>query len=654
MPRFPVGQLAVFCAATALALSPGIALAGAPAASEAAVHYCISGGGNLFTCATEQLARDIEGSFALDAIILERMARNYVANTVRDKGMAGPRVIEPGALSGFQLEAHVARQVGQEIIGELCGEPGSALGAPLPDLDCKSDFWTSFREGWSAHLEAVAFDHTRSPADANCQLESSLDTISRWKTQMAAERPPEPGSGIAALARAFRGRPGPATLSYPLWHSRHAYATRIAGTRSAMYRWTPGGNLRNPSEMLATPGVISAMFYSLVSDPRVQYNYRDREFYRPFLHTASSQAPETVFAPLHNAYAKVFRVLAASVSPGTVMENRPPAAVFISEYARMFPDEADAAFDAFLWATGGATVDPELASRYARLSLEETPRAREQYAEFLRSLRRLLISGERAPDEAVGPQLWLRSPIYRTGLCGYDLFQASPVPYAFDLNAADAGDLMTVPGMTPEIASAILSEREARVYFKTIQELAQVKGMSPEILNALQKAKSGMEASLEASGTGRLWPDAIGAVARSYVVMLGFRVLAGLIICCGVALVLRGLFMLLERRFFGGWEPPSWMDPEEGRAARLAGILLRVIATSAALAAMIFILPPWPRVQRFALGCATGSLAWMAGAFPEIVGVSALAGLSRRYMRFRVARSLVLMSLIAGAAFAVM
>ena len=55
-----------------------------------------------------------------------------------------------------------------------------------------------------------------------------------------------------------------------------------------------------------------------------------------------------------------------------------------------------------------------------------------------------------------------------------------------DLNTADTGSLVTLPGVGEKTAAAIIAYREANGGFKSVDELAQVKGIGEKKLAKLR------------------------------------------------------------------------------------------------------------------------------------------------------------------------
>ncbi|TJY43608.1 hypothetical protein E5161_06265 [Cohnella pontilimi] len=62
----------------------------------------------------------------------------------------------------------------------------------------------------------------------------------------------------------------------------------------------------------------------------------------------------------------------------------------------------------------------------------------------------------------------------------------SSAPQALDLNAATAADLDRLPGIGPAKAKLILAYRESHHGFGSVEELLQVKGIGPKLLDKIR------------------------------------------------------------------------------------------------------------------------------------------------------------------------
>ncbi|MGE5542169.1 MAG: ComEA family DNA-binding protein, partial [Bacillota bacterium] len=578
---------------------------------------------------------DFDMGFAYEAAVLRRLACNYLANrglldgTFKDPGdpalqrllsplmvdfsgtLEGPAVnshatgatdaavVATCGYAGHRLESTVSRQVGSLILDELCGWPRLTPSTTIPDLGEKTDFWTAFREGWVAHFQAVAFDESAFPVEARRQLEHGLQALRYWGMRMTAE-----GS-----------RPGAASLLFPIWHNRHRWAGAVEGTKSSRFAAASG----DPAGMLATPGVVSSIVYALVSDPRVQSTYREPSFYAMFSHPsvnagaastddrpggavpAFGGSPAQVFTPLENAYMKVFHVLAECVRPDPVLSRPSPVVTLISQYANAFPGEEEAAYDAFLWATGGAPLEPATAGRFLGAAPTAAPYEMEQRARFMETLRRGLLDGERRLDTGC-PQIWLMSDEGARALCFYDIFGAASAPCTFDLNTATTADLMRIKGVTPQMAADILAARASAGGFSTIHDLAQVRGVTPEVLNEVHSMKAAMDRAMKSGGPAGNAGMSLEPVALSYLTRIMWRILAAFAACLATTLMVDGLFRLAQNRCVGACSPPSWLDTPRNPWWRSLSAFVKGIWTVAALGFLFLLLPPVSPILRLAGG----------------------------------------------------
>jgi competence ComEA-like helix-hairpin-helix protein len=55
-----------------------------------------------------------------------------------------------------------------------------------------------------------------------------------------------------------------------------------------------------------------------------------------------------------------------------------------------------------------------------------------------------------------------------------------------NVNSATASELSSIPGLDPESASAIIDYREKNGRFTTVQDLAKVKGVTPDLLKKIE------------------------------------------------------------------------------------------------------------------------------------------------------------------------
>jgi hypothetical protein len=162
--------------------------------------------------------------------------------------------------------------------------------------------------------------------------------------------------------------------------------------------------------------------------------------------------------------------------------------------------------------------------------------ARQGQATYLAELQQRLLRGEARLDSALGPPLWLTNLDYQGGYGVFRYFPLHP-PFAFDLNAADAADLRSVPGVSAGLAGQIVAARERLGHFDGVDDLSRVEGMSPELLARFQDMRARLEAELDSPQPMEDNPSTISLIlmllAGSYALAAAFQV--------GRLLVLAGL-----------------------------------------------------------------------------------------------------------------
>ncbi|MFI5179201.1 MAG: hypothetical protein ACHQO8_11580, partial [Vicinamibacterales bacterium] len=93
------------------------------------------------------------------------------------------------------------------------------------------------------------------------------------------------------------------------------------------------------------------------------------------------------------------------------------------------------------------------------------------------------------------PEIWLANDRFQTGTTLFDQYRAVPRTHTFDLNAASLVDLMTVGGISRELAVDI----QADAPYASLEDAARVHGMTPAIMTRLRAMASAMTAVREAN-----------------------------------------------------------------------------------------------------------------------------------------------------------
>ena len=93
------------------------------------------------------------------------------------------------------------------------------------------------------------------------------------------------------------------------------------------------------------------------------------------------------------------------------------------------------------------------------------------------------------------PEIWLANDRFRTGTTIFDQYRAAPRTHTFDLNAASVVDLLSVGGVSMELASAI---RHGAPY-AALEDVGRVPGVTQDIIGELRGMQSAMAAVRQAN-----------------------------------------------------------------------------------------------------------------------------------------------------------
>lgn len=605
----------------------------------------------------QEATRLLEESYAREALVLHQYVKNYLARQAggdrtaaaeptyvllspgtgyaelgfwlqdahgelidkRTASYVGGLTIDAGYLGDFeQLFPH---ELGHVMLQELAGWQEVMVCAQIHQVTMMTDYVYAFNEGWAEHFQTVAVDRT-----ANPHLRSQ-----RAQPLLVGEQGP-----YARLARESKSGCTlcPARLSLVFWLGQRESHLRYAGVKSNLFARQPpipevllarsdqhdallyqaivppdgSDPIKNGSQMLASEGVTAALFYRLVNDPRLQHTYRQPAFYEQFLplgETANwaQTSPQELFTPMENVYLKLFHTIGRHVRLDADPLDQSPTIQMMQGYAADYPDEAEALYDAFLQITQGATVESNALQVVADWTAGRLTQA--EHRAYLEDLRRRLVAGQVELDSALGPQIWLRNPDVLVGIGVMDVYRSVPRPYHFNLNAATEADLRTVPGVGVDLARRIVKVREEQGSCNSIEELAGVAGMTPEILDHFRSMQRDMQAWLNAGLGDPEDGSALGTLLWS----LLSRVLLGLILTCAMAgLVLAGGTWLQAasakhlRLEVGSAKP----DHAQRRARKITGQIGRALGM-VVLPVTVFFL-----VQVLLLASGGGQVTWVA------------------------------------------
>lgn len=410
-----------------------------------------------------------QGGFARTGFYLD--GRPYAQTSYVDLRRARDLTNRFGATN--QIFPHELMHV---VVRDLAGPPPSAHDNQIHAVGVRTDRATAFSEGFAEHVQVLAVEAadaaaatSRLPADENIKAvtRAQLDAYRRAVTARWAIAPK-------------------ATTGFPLWFSANEQVLRYHAVRANLFArepqipgslrqrrlyhaylldnvlpGDPAGRAKRAARMVATEGVVSALFYRLVVSADLQHADRDDAFYRAFGVTRAD------VDPLDNVYLKLF---------AAIREGGYDSVAIVDAYVRMFPEERAAVQRA---------VDETLLG-------QPLPRAQ---------------------------PLWMLNDDFQTGTSLFDQRRNLPRSHTFDLNAASLIDLMSVPGVSEPLAGAI--ERAAP--FSSVEQLRSVAGVDAALVARFARMHDAYRARVD--GPARSGGLSLSAVLYPYLWRAGAIVL---------------------------------------------------------------------------------------------------------------------------------
>jgi hypothetical protein len=377
----------------------------------------------------------------------------------RDGGVTG----RPGAMD--KIFPHELLHI---IMFDLAGPAPEGHASQVHAIGVRTDLVTAFNEGFAEHGQIMAVD------DPDALLETRALAVDLAARARAYER-------MTEYRRALVSRWSVATrarMTFPLWFSNAEQVLRYHAVRENQFArdadvpddlfarpyslylaenvlpGEPHRAAKSVGRLLASEGVVSHLFYRLVTDPTVQAAAAPEATYARFGVDRGS------LAPVENAYLKVFTAIEA---------GKYDAAAVLAAYQRLYPQERDSV---------------EILVRQALLGQHP---------------------GNHTP-------IWLLNERFTTGTTLFDQYRRVPRPHTFDLNAASLADLAGVEGVDRALAASIL----ASAPFETLEAVSRVPGMTAAVHQRLRAMKAAMDAP-PPPGTSEEGTLSIQAILLPYV-----------------------------------------------------------------------------------------------------------------------------------------
>lgn len=334
------------------------------------------------------------------------------------------------------------------IVATLAGEMPETRATQVHAIGVRTDRVTAFNEGFAEHGQVMAVDDADAPPETKALAADrvterlAFDSFEAYRRAIAA-----PWS-IAQKAR----------MTFPVWFSQgeqvlryHAVRANLFAraepvppfllTRRDVYRaylfenvlpgrpWDPP---KTAARMAVTEGVVSTLFWRIVTDPSIQANRPPAELLARFGTDADA------VDGLDTAYLKVF---------AAIQQGGYDALAVVRAHRALFPADA-------------APLDT--------------------------ILKQVLLSQPLPPQQP--EELWLLNESFEAGTTLFDQFRGARMVQAFDLNAASFADLAAVPGVVYNLNVAI----QKAAPFARIEDLERVPGMTPEVFARFKQMREAM------------------------------------------------------------------------------------------------------------------------------------------------------------------
>ena len=195
-------------------------------------------------------------------------------------------------------------------------------------------------------------------------------------------------------------------------------------------------NIRNYVQMLSTEGVISS-FFTQFTQSEASEHFLDAPFYKPFLTDtiAIINSPKEVFTTTQNQFLKYFTVFHEHMTSDNTSGSE--FVDFMEGYLRAFPSE----------------------ERVLKNTFKE-------------------VTGLKYTND-LPPELWMLVKNHSHRILVPDPYGAFKIPfYTFNLNSAEAEDLLTLKGLKKEDAQRIIEYRRKNGFFNSLDQIKEIEGIS--------------------------------------------------------------------------------------------------------------------------------------------------------------------------------
>ena len=392
-------------------------------------------------------------------------------------------VDESGVEDGT-LEEIFPHELAHLILRSFFGERFTGPSVKMHQSMSVTDYQTAFDEGYAEHFQPLVRDNTRNPhLQALTRGVGTVDRDLFWLSRVDQQLRTD---GIKRNLFVHRK-----SIPASAVDGGDPYLVFIDSETSPDFL---NDELKSGQEMMASEGVISTLFYRMVNDDRLRSDYRDASFYQSFFPGGLPLDIRTAVTPYENANLKLFAAMRQVALRASL--DAPPVIAIVDQYAKLFPNEAEAIYDDFLSTTYGATASQktvtafEKALKSGRRGDVQDFRADSRAAFATLSSSKKLVESTLPLGANVGPELWLLNSDFKIAGAYWQKDRTQPV--TINLNNATEAELMTISDINLSLAIRIVAERRKRGFFESVDDLQPIRGISPGLLERLRRMVAGM------------------------------------------------------------------------------------------------------------------------------------------------------------------
>ena len=376
------------------------------------------------------------------------------------------------SLDDGELEKIFGHEYSHLLLYLMNYDPSNCYSNKFHDVTAVTDPYTAFSEGFAEHLELVSYengleDYAEEEFSGLWDIGLDIEAWTSYRSKQLRYHAVKNNRFVyEKIVPDIEDRSDFVEL-----HLDHLTSSAFLPEK-----------VKNGSQVLASEGSISSIFYHIYSDKFFKNEYMDDEFYGRF-GTSRDEVK-----PIENLYLKIFYV----ISKIDMVNSPQPMIDFIKIYGEKFPKEREELYKLFLKLTHYTTVSEEAADRFGEHYLVGRRGNMEKFKESLLSLREFkedvnekVLDGKVELDEALHPQIWVENKDYQIPPCPW--IPDNTVNYIFDLNTASLADMMSLTDMDHDDAKKIMNIRREKGGFKSFDDF--LKDCSDELKSSIEDVK---------------------------------------------------------------------------------------------------------------------------------------------------------------------